>query len=184
MQDHLPTEQSSQIVHSLHAILKPFLLRRLKVDVEQSLPPKKEYVLYAPLSVRQSDVYDHVVKGGLRAFLIGEGAAKKAKHVDVDAPRKTRNNGKGKKGNKYDVDGDDDEYFEKLERGDADERRKEVKDVEEMGRDYQYKATCELAPSSSIVRAERSSCSEIGQQYEIAEHRDAIAKGLLPSVPI
>jgi SNF2 family DNA or RNA helicase len=40
----LSQEQSEQIVTKLHAILKPFLLRRLKKDVEKDLPPKKEWV--------------------------------------------------------------------------------------------------------------------------------------------
>jgi len=38
-----------------------------------SLPPKKEYVLYAPLSVRQREAYDHVLDGGLRKWLIHGG---------------------------------------------------------------------------------------------------------------
>ena len=144
MQSHLSSESSSQIIHSLHAILKPFLLRRLKIDVESSLPPKKEYVLFAPLSVRQSEVYDRVVTGGLRAFLMGKGKTdkdvEKDKTIDVDAPRQLRDGGKGRR--RYDVDGDDDEYFNRLEKGDLDERRKQAKkDVEDIGRDYQYKST-------------------------------------------
>ncbi|KAH9009313.1 SNF2-family ATP dependent chromatin remodeling factor snf21 [Lactarius hengduanensis] len=59
------------LIHKLHEILRPFLLRRLKVDVERSLPPKKEYVLYAPLTERQREVYDAVVKGCLRGMLAG-----------------------------------------------------------------------------------------------------------------
>ena len=34
-------------------ILTPFLLRRLKMDVEFSLPPKKEVLVYAPLTTTQ-----------------------------------------------------------------------------------------------------------------------------------
>lgn len=149
LQSQVSSERSSQIIHALHAILKPFLLRRLKGDVETSLPPKKEYVLYAPLSVRQSEVYDRVVTGGLRAYLMGNGKGgedgtgkKKSKTVDVNAPRKLRNGGKSKGRKRYDVDGDDDEYFDRLEKGDVDERqRKEKEDVSEIGRDHQYKAT-------------------------------------------
>ncbi|KAF5319578.1 hypothetical protein D9619_008491 [Psilocybe cf. subviscida] len=74
LQSSLPTSQSQQIISSLHAILKPFLLRRMKIDVETNLPPKKEYVLYAPLSVRQRDAYDHVLNGGVRQWLIQGGA--------------------------------------------------------------------------------------------------------------
>ena len=34
----------------LHAILKPFLLRRVKSDVEANLPAKKEILLYADMT--------------------------------------------------------------------------------------------------------------------------------------
>ena len=37
-------------------ILTPFLLRRLKTDVEYSLPPKKEILVYAPLTQHQVHV--------------------------------------------------------------------------------------------------------------------------------
>lgn len=49
---------NKRVITSLHGILKPFLLRRLKSDVENNLPPKKEYVLYAPLTKSQVDLYD------------------------------------------------------------------------------------------------------------------------------
>lgn len=38
-------------------ILTPFLLRRLKTDVELSLPPKKEVLVYAPLTLKQQTFY-------------------------------------------------------------------------------------------------------------------------------
>ncbi|KAI0251647.1 SNF2 family N-terminal domain-containing protein [Lactifluus subvellereus] len=67
----LTESRNTVIIHKLHEILRPFLLRRLKVDVERTLPPKKEYVLYAPLSGRQREVYDAIVKGGIRGLLAG-----------------------------------------------------------------------------------------------------------------
>ncbi|KAH9953446.1 SNF2 family N-terminal domain-containing protein [Russula dissimulans] len=67
----LTESRNTVLIHKLHEILRPFLLRRLKVDVERALPPKKEYVLYAPLSKRQREVYDAVVKGSLRGLLAG-----------------------------------------------------------------------------------------------------------------
>jgi len=67
----LDESHNTILIHKLHEILRPFLLRRLKADVERTLPPKKEYVLYAPLSARQREVYDAVVKGGLRRLLAG-----------------------------------------------------------------------------------------------------------------
>ncbi|KAL0084919.1 SNF2 family N-terminal domain-containing protein [Phycomyces blakesleeanus] len=63
-------EEEDNIVTSLHTILKPFLLRRLKTDVERSLPKKKEYLLYAPLTQPQKDLYDAILKRDLRDYLI------------------------------------------------------------------------------------------------------------------
>ncbi|KAI5813259.1 SNF2 family N-terminal domain-containing protein [Pyronema omphalodes] len=53
----LEEEKKNNLVGSLHALLKPFLLRRVKADVITNLPPKKEYILYAPLSQTQKDLY-------------------------------------------------------------------------------------------------------------------------------
>ena len=36
-----------------HTILDPFLLRRLKSDVLTFLPPKREYLILAPLTEKQ-----------------------------------------------------------------------------------------------------------------------------------
>ncbi|KAI8065726.1 SNF2 family N-terminal domain-containing protein [Gongronella butleri] len=66
----LKEEQEDQIITSLHGILKPFLLRRLKTDVEHSLPKKKEYLLYAPLTAPQKNLYDALIKHRIRDFLI------------------------------------------------------------------------------------------------------------------
>jgi SWI/SNF-related matrix-associated actin-dependent regulator of chromatin subfamily A member 5 len=35
-----------EVVEKLHMVLRPFLLRRLKVDVEKSLPPKREIKVF------------------------------------------------------------------------------------------------------------------------------------------
>lgn len=146
MQSNLGSERSSQIISSLHAILKPFLLRRLKVDVATNLPPKKEYVLYAPLSVQQREAYDRVLAGTLRSYLIGKNP-EKAKNDEVvdDGPRKLRKR-KGRKS--YAVDGDDDDYFDMLEKGEVDERgvkarekAQDQKELEQLGKEHQYKVT-------------------------------------------
>ncbi|KAJ3500140.1 hypothetical protein NLJ89_g9922 [Agrocybe chaxingu] len=139
LQSSLPTSQSSQIISTLHAILKPFLLRRLKVDVEMSLPPKKEYVLYAPLSIRQREAYDQKT----------EEFDEEQEEEEEQKPKKTRVSRRLKKhGRKsYDVDGDDDEYFEMLESGKVDERgvmivkTREEEEAEEarIGREHQMR---------------------------------------------
>jgi len=65
----ITAEQKSKLVTNLHLILKPFLLRRLKVDVEQSLPKKREYILYAPLTVEQNELYQSILENDVRNFL-------------------------------------------------------------------------------------------------------------------
>ena len=62
-------EQKSNLVASLHAILKPFLLRRVKTDVETDLPKKREYIVYAPLTDSQKELYKHIIEGDSRAYL-------------------------------------------------------------------------------------------------------------------
>ncbi|GLB42625.1 putative SNF2 family N-terminal domain [Lyophyllum shimeji] len=161
MQTNIGSERSSQIISALHAILKPFLLRRLKVDVEVNLPPKKEYVLYAPLSVQQREAYDRVLDGTLRSYLIGKNPAKEKKVEPIeDGPRRLRSAG-GKRGRKsYAVDGDDDEYFEMLEKGEFDERGVEEKieeqherELERLGREHQYRSTVKQVNNMKLQNA-------------------------------
>ena len=50
-------EAKQKMIHQLHRILRPFMLRRLKVDVEKSLPPKKETLLFVGMSGMQKQLY-------------------------------------------------------------------------------------------------------------------------------
>jgi len=50
------------MIAQLHKILRPFMLRRLKVDVEKSLPPKTETILFANLAPTQKGVYRGLLK--------------------------------------------------------------------------------------------------------------------------
>uniref|UniRef100_K1RZF1 Lymphoid-specific helicase n=1 Tax=Magallana gigas TaxID=29159 RepID=K1RZF1_MAGGI len=54
-------EQQKNILSMLHQILTPFMLRRLKQDVELKLPPKKELLVYAPMSSLQQEYYTSTV---------------------------------------------------------------------------------------------------------------------------
>lgn len=54
--DESPGAKASVV--KLHEILRPFLLRRLKREVEKSLPPKLEHVQKCPLSKRQRQLYE------------------------------------------------------------------------------------------------------------------------------
>ncbi|KAJ2756691.1 putative ATPase, partial [Coemansia nantahalensis] len=74
-------ETTSSVVTKLHQILQPFLLRRLKVDVEKFLPPKREYLITCPMAPLQYEYYQAVRGPNLRAFLEGKLAA----GADADA---------------------------------------------------------------------------------------------------
>jgi len=65
-------KQRNSLVGKMHAILKPFLLRRMKSDVESNLPPKREYILYAPLTAEQKDLYREILLGTSRNYLEGK----------------------------------------------------------------------------------------------------------------
>ncbi|KAM7408022.1 hypothetical protein PAMA_001937 [Pampus argenteus] len=54
-------EREQNILSMLHQILTPFLLRRLKSDVTLEIPPKKEVIVYAPLTNKQEAFYTAVV---------------------------------------------------------------------------------------------------------------------------
>ncbi|BHF58101.1 SWI/SNF-related matrix-associated actin-dependent regulator of chromatin sub A member 5 [Sparganum proliferum] len=49
------------LVTRLHSILRPFLLRRVKADVEKKLPPKKETKIYVGLSKMQRELYTKIL---------------------------------------------------------------------------------------------------------------------------
>ncbi|THU99120.1 hypothetical protein K435DRAFT_777107 [Dendrothele bispora CBS 962.96] len=102
LQSNLDNSKMSRIIDTIHGILKPFLLRRLKADVETNLPPKKEYVLYAPLTVSQREAYDEVLSGSLRQYLLQVTqksdretlANEEMKEEEImDGPRKLRKKG-------------------------------------------------------------------------------------------
>ncbi|PKA58794.1 ATP-dependent helicase BRM [Apostasia shenzhenica] len=62
--DWLETEKKVIIIHRLHQILEPFMLRRRVEDVEGSLPRKVSIVLRCRMSAIQSTVYDWIKSTG------------------------------------------------------------------------------------------------------------------------
>ena len=52
-------------INKLHNILKPFMLRRLKKDVERNLPPKIEIILYCKLTMKQKEWYRLILERNL-----------------------------------------------------------------------------------------------------------------------
>ncbi|KAJ5391372.1 ISWI chromatin-remodeling complex ATPase ISW2 [Penicillium cosmopolitanum] len=63
------TQGSDQdtVVQQLHRVLRPFLLRRVKSDVEKSLLPKKEMNLYVPMSDMQVKWYQKILEKDIDA---------------------------------------------------------------------------------------------------------------------
>jgi len=67
--EFISKERQQRTVASLHAILKPFLLRRVKIDVEKNLPKKREYILYAPMTPAQKELYRKIKDNDIRQYL-------------------------------------------------------------------------------------------------------------------
>ncbi|GJN10379.1 hypothetical protein PR202_ga28467 [Eleusine coracana subsp. coracana] len=61
LQEETEEKKRVHVVSKLHAILRPFLLRRMKEDVEQMLPRKKEIIIYANMTEHQKQLQDHLV---------------------------------------------------------------------------------------------------------------------------
>ncbi|EPS30892.1 hypothetical protein PDE_05845 [Penicillium oxalicum 114-2] len=51
-------EEAKRVVTKLHTVLRPYILRRMKADVEKQMPGKYEHVIYCRLSKRQRFLYD------------------------------------------------------------------------------------------------------------------------------
>ena len=125
----LQEEKKNNLAGKLHALLKPFLLRRVKTDVEKFLPPKKEYVLYAPLSKCQKDLYGALLNHRAPEWLserimqkqgVDPGKKRKLELVDLTLGADMPDVPDGKKRRRTTVSAnyrelEDDEYFEQLE---------------------------------------------------------------------
>jgi ATP-dependent DNA helicase len=67
--EEISCENRVSIVSNLHNILRPFLLRRLKIDVEKDLPPKREYIIYCNMSPLQLQYYNAALTKSLPSFV-------------------------------------------------------------------------------------------------------------------
>ena len=61
----LNEEETLLIIRRLHKVLRPFLLRRLKKDVEAELPDKVERIIKCPMSALQQRLYATVTQRNL-----------------------------------------------------------------------------------------------------------------------
>lgn len=64
-------DAEAEVVQQLHKVLRPFLLRRLKSDVEKSLPPKKETILKIGMSDMQRKYYAALLQKDMEAVTGG-----------------------------------------------------------------------------------------------------------------
>ncbi|KAM7286817.1 transcription activator BRG1 isoform X1 [Ixodes scapularis] len=72
----LNEEETILIIRRLHKVLRPFLLRRLKKEVESQLPEKVEYVVKCDMSALQRLLYRHMQTKGV---LLTDGSEKDKK---------------------------------------------------------------------------------------------------------
>ncbi|KAL4069226.1 SNF2 family N-terminal domain-containing protein, partial [Scleroderma citrinum] len=75
----LNEEEALLIIRRLHKVLRPFLLRRLKKDVESELPDKVEKVIKVRMSALQSQLYKQIKK----YKMIADGKDQKGKSGSV-----------------------------------------------------------------------------------------------------
>lgn len=65
----LKQEEEKNVIASLREILKPFMLRRVKAEVNLQIPPKKEIIVYAPISQLQRDLYRAVLNRDIQKII-------------------------------------------------------------------------------------------------------------------
>ncbi|OXA38190.1 chromatin-remodeling complex ATPase chain Iswi [Folsomia candida] len=83
--------RDTSLVDRLHAILRPFLLRRIKADVETGIPPKNEQNIYVPLSPLQRVWYKKLLIGNIEIINAAGSATKMRLHNILMQLRKCAN---------------------------------------------------------------------------------------------
>ena len=66
-------EETKATVAKLHTVLRPYLLRRLKAEVETQMPGKTESIIYCRLSKRQRFLYDDFMSRSQTRETLGSG---------------------------------------------------------------------------------------------------------------
>ena len=76
-------DKDETLISKLHQVLKPFLLRRLKSDVEKRLPPKIETKLYVGLSAIQRQLYTKMLLKDFDLLNAGPGKTDKVRLLNI-----------------------------------------------------------------------------------------------------
>ncbi|KAF9479357.1 hypothetical protein BDN70DRAFT_878844 [Pholiota conissans] len=74
-------DDTMQTVSKLHTVLRPYLLRRLKRDVEKELPSKYEHLMLCPLSKRQRFLYDEFMSRAQTRDALDSGVYQKIANI-------------------------------------------------------------------------------------------------------
>lgn len=80
--DETPDDGDQTLIDRLHAVLRPFLLRRLKSQVESSLPAKHQINVYVQLSQLQREMYKKILMKDME-LLNGDGKGERVQLQNV-----------------------------------------------------------------------------------------------------
>ena len=69
--DEEKKERGKKVIEQLHRVLKPFILRRRKAEVEKSLPPKTEIKVFVRLTSMQKELYKSILEKDLSVINSG-----------------------------------------------------------------------------------------------------------------
>ena len=133
--------------------------------MEVNLPPKKEYVLYAPLTQDQVEVYQNVIAGGpkLRQWIVKKICG--VSELDKQTEKALEDKKVGKR-DRDEVDGDDESLVDRIAKRRAGKasKRKVYKEAETSGSDEEV----EVDEEEEEYEAPRAkSDAEISREYAI-----------------
>ncbi|XP_035824753.1 lymphocyte-specific helicase isoform X2 [Aplysia californica] len=152
-------EQGANILGMLHQILSPFMLRRLKSDVDLCIPPKKEVLVYAPLTPEQKEYYEALVNRTI--FSMIEEKNKVEEKVELTATGRPKR--RSSKKIDYNMMMESDADKKRNEREDKGEGRRRWKRLEEEELDLEcwVQAVCDQRNSDSDSRSGKQKTSQV-----------------------
>ncbi|XP_063683176.1 lymphocyte-specific helicase-like [Bolinopsis microptera] len=86
----IANEKEGQVLSKLHQILSPFLLRRLKTDVELKIPPKVEVHVYATMTALQEKYYKAILEKKIFELITEESGVKEVLEKNERGLRKKK----------------------------------------------------------------------------------------------
>ena len=86
----IANEKEGQVLSKLHQILSPFLLRRLKTDVELKIPPKVEVHVYATMTALQEKYYKAILEKRIFDLIIQENVPEEKLEKDEKGLRRKK----------------------------------------------------------------------------------------------